>query len=150
MHKQSPGGVLWKRFLKNFTKFTGKHLCQSLFFNKVAGLRSATLLKKRLWHRYFPVNFAKFLKTPFFTEHLWLLLLYLRQINRHQDIVKIAEIVSTETVLLSTPRYYGCKKFMPIHVYQIYVIKGIIIICCLQKMLYVKKVCCWNFKMYIV
>ena len=25
--------------LKNFTKFTGKHLCQSLFFNKVAGPR---------------------------------------------------------------------------------------------------------------
>ena len=23
---------------KNFAKFTGKHLCQSLFFNKVAGL----------------------------------------------------------------------------------------------------------------
>ena len=27
-----------KGVLKNFTKFTGKHLCQSLFFNKVAGL----------------------------------------------------------------------------------------------------------------
>ena len=25
-----------------------------------------TLLKKRLWHRCFPVNFAKFLRTPFF------------------------------------------------------------------------------------
>ena len=25
--------------LKNFAKFTGKHLCQSFFFNKVAGLR---------------------------------------------------------------------------------------------------------------
>ena len=25
----------------------------------------ATLLKKRLWHRCFPVNFAKFLRTPF-------------------------------------------------------------------------------------
>ena len=25
----------------------------------------ATLLKRRLWHRSFPVNFAKFLKTPF-------------------------------------------------------------------------------------
>ena len=25
-----------------------------------SGLRPATLLKKRLWHRYFPVNFAKF------------------------------------------------------------------------------------------
>ena len=28
--------------LRNFAKFTGKHLCQSLFFNKVAGLRTAT------------------------------------------------------------------------------------------------------------
>ena len=26
--------------LKNFTKSTAKHLCQSLFFDKVAGLRS--------------------------------------------------------------------------------------------------------------
>ena len=54
-----------KDVLRNFVKFTGKHLCQSLFFNKVADLRPATLLKKRLWHRRFPVNFAKFLRTPF-------------------------------------------------------------------------------------
>ena len=33
---------------KVFAKITGKHLCQSLFFNKVAGLRPATLLKKSL------------------------------------------------------------------------------------------------------
>ena len=64
-----------KGVLRNFTKFTGKHLCHSLFFNKVAGLSSATLLKKRLWHRCFPVNFVKFLRTTFFTEHLWWLLL---------------------------------------------------------------------------
>ena len=32
--------------LRNFTKFTEKHLCQSLFFNKVADLRPATLLKR--------------------------------------------------------------------------------------------------------
>ena len=37
-----------KGVLRNFAKFTGKHLCQSLFFNKVAGLRPACLLKKRL------------------------------------------------------------------------------------------------------
>ena len=65
--KQSSSGVL----LTNFAKFIGKHLCQSLFFNKVAGLRSATLLKKRLWHRCFPVNFAKFLRTSFFIQHFW-------------------------------------------------------------------------------
>ena len=55
-----------KGILRNFEKLTGKHMCQSLFFNKVAGLRAATLLKKRLWHRCFSVNFAKFLRTPFF------------------------------------------------------------------------------------
>ena len=54
-----------KGVLRNFTKFTGKHLCQVVFFNKVAGPEPATLLKKRLWHSFFPVNFAKFLRTPF-------------------------------------------------------------------------------------
>ena len=66
-----------KGVLRNFIKFAGKHLChslffnkvacQSLFFNKVAGLRPAVWLKKRLWRRYFPVNFAKFLRIPFLT-----------------------------------------------------------------------------------
>ena len=37
--------------------------------------RVSILIKKRLWHRCFPVKFAKFLRTPFLTEHLqWLLL----------------------------------------------------------------------------
>ena len=54
-----------KGALKNSAKFTGKHLRQSLFFNKVAGLRPATLLKNRLWHRCFPMNFVKFVRTPF-------------------------------------------------------------------------------------
>ena len=31
----------------------------------VPGLRPATLLKKRFWHRCFPVNFTKFLRTSF-------------------------------------------------------------------------------------
>ena len=30
--------VVKRGVLRNFTKFTGKHLCQSLFINKVAGL----------------------------------------------------------------------------------------------------------------
>ena len=51
--------------LENFTNFTRKHLCQSLFFNKVADLKPATLLQKRLWCRWFPVNFPKFLRTPY-------------------------------------------------------------------------------------
>ena len=54
--------------------FTGKHLCQSLFLNKVSGLRLATLFIKKLWHKCFPVNFVKFLRTPFYIERLWWLL----------------------------------------------------------------------------
>ena len=43
------GGVLLKKvFLKIFAKFTGEHLYQSLFFNKVAGPRPSTLVKKKL------------------------------------------------------------------------------------------------------
>ena len=40
-----------KDVLRNFAKFTGKHLCQRLFFNSLAGLRPATLLKKSLLHK---------------------------------------------------------------------------------------------------
>ena len=57
-----------KGVLRHFEKFTGKHLCQSLLFNKVAGLRTVTLLKKRFWYSCFPVNFSKFLKTTSITE----------------------------------------------------------------------------------
>ena len=64
-----------KGVLRNLSKFTGKHLCQSLFFNKVAGLRRATNIKKETLRRCFPVNFVKFLRTSFYTEHLWWLLL---------------------------------------------------------------------------
>ena len=40
---------------------------------------SQNLLKKRLCHSCFPVNFAKFLITPFLTEHVqWLLLTFLQ------------------------------------------------------------------------
>ena len=43
-------------------------------FNKVAG-QAWSFIKQRLQYRCFPVKFAKFLRTPFSTEHIrWLLL----------------------------------------------------------------------------
>ena len=60
-----------KRIYRNFEKFTGIQLCQSPFFNKVAGLRSVILLKKRLWKKCFPVEFCEVSKNTFFTEHPW-------------------------------------------------------------------------------
>ena len=51
--------------LKNFAMFTGKHLCWSLFFNNYAGLKACNFIKKRFQHKFFPMNFAKFLRTLF-------------------------------------------------------------------------------------
>ena len=52
-----------KNVLRNFAKSTGKHLCQSLSFNKVAGLP------------VFSCEFCEISKNTFFTEHAWWLLL---------------------------------------------------------------------------
>ena len=51
--------------LKNSQKFKGKHLCQSLSVS----LGPANLFETNS-DTHFPVNFTKFLRTFFFTEHL--------------------------------------------------------------------------------
>ena len=76
--------------LENFANFIGKHLCQTLFFNKVAGLQ---LYFKRLQQRCFPVKFVKFLRTTFFAEHLqWLLLENLFRTSREKKLHFTGEI----------------------------------------------------------
>ena len=46
--------------------------------------RPATVLKKRPWHRCFPVNFAKYLRTPVLQNtFMWLLLMHLCCSFRH-------------------------------------------------------------------
>ena len=52
-----------KGALRNFTKFTGKHLCQRLFFNKVAG-QTCNFIKKESLAQVFYCEFLKFLRTP--------------------------------------------------------------------------------------
>ena len=60
------------RILRNFAKFTGKHLCQSLFFNKVTGLRPevCNFIKKETLAQMFSSEFCEFSKNTSFTEHL--------------------------------------------------------------------------------
>ena len=85
-YRSSRPEVFFKKGLRrNFAKFTGKRLCLSFFFNKVAGLRPATFLKKRLCHRSCPVNFTKFLKAPFLKEHLWWLLLTVLKFTKQKQ-----------------------------------------------------------------
>ena len=61
--------------LKNFANFTGKHLCQSFFLIKLQTQKPATLLKTDSSTGVFLMKFANFLRTSFFTERIWWLLL---------------------------------------------------------------------------
>ena len=58
-----------KGILRNFSKFTGKHLCQSLFFNKVAACH---FIKKETLAQVFSCEFWEISKNIFFTEHVCL------------------------------------------------------------------------------
>ena len=62
--KQPPEVVYKKSVLRNFAKFTGKHLCQSLFFNKVEG-SACNAVKKESLVRGFSCEFCKISKNTF-------------------------------------------------------------------------------------
>ena len=61
-----------KGILRNFAKFTGKHLCQSLIFNKVAGLIPVILLEKETLTQVFSCKVCEISKNTntFFVEFL--------------------------------------------------------------------------------
>ena len=57
---------------RNFAKFTGKHLCKNLFYNKVAGLRpeACNFIKIETLAQVFPCEFCEISLNTFFTKHL--------------------------------------------------------------------------------
>ena len=64
-----------KKLFLEISQNSQENTCVRVSFLIKLQATPATLLKKRLWQRCFPVNFAKFLRTPFLKEHLWWLLL---------------------------------------------------------------------------
>ena len=63
-----------KGVLKNFTNLIGEHLCWSL-------LQACNFIKKRLQHWWFPVKFAKFLRTSILKKICERLLLFVSPQN---------------------------------------------------------------------
>ena len=57
-------------------------------------------LKKSLWHRCFPLNFEKFLRTLFFTDHLRWLLLYLTICTSYFLVLHLVMLFFLESVKL--------------------------------------------------
>ena len=84
-----------KGALGNFAKFTGKHLCHSLFFNKFAELRpeAYNFIKKRDQNTDVV---AKFLRTLFLTEHIWWLLVNLFLLNLSFRVFDVFRLDLTE------------------------------------------------------
>ena len=70
-----------KKLLVEISQNSQENTCARVSFLIKLQAWLATLFKKRLWHRCFPVNFVKFLRTTFFIEHLWWLLLRLDMLN---------------------------------------------------------------------
>ena len=112
-----------KGVIKYFTKFSEKRLCWSIFLNKVADLRPTTLLKKRLQHKYFPVNFVKFLRIPFNRTpsvaasdcyQLWIFLLFGKWVNCMQPRI----IKSPVFLVASSLNVQSSKGIKPIKIYS--------------------------------
>ena len=87
-----------KVVLRNFTKFAGKHLCQSLFFNKIASLGLQLYQKRDSGTGVFlPINFVKFLRTSFLQNTPGRLCLYCEWQKNDLTITKLRH------------RYFSCK-----------------------------------------
>ena len=83
--------------LRNFAKLTGKDLCQSLFFIKVAGLWPVTLLKKETLAQAFLCEFCEISKNNFSTEHLQ---------TTASDVLKGTEYASAECKVNCLTTFY--------------------------------------------
>ena len=57
--------MFYKKTVLKISQYSQENVCVGVVFNKVAGLRPATLLKKKPQPRsYNPVNIEKFSRTP--------------------------------------------------------------------------------------
>ena len=90
LQKQLFTDVLENRYSKKFPKFYRKTPVLESLFNKVSDSQASSFIKKILQQRSFSVKLAKFLRTPYFTEHLqWLLLWFLQQNNLLFSVITI-------------------------------------------------------------
>ena len=59
-----------KAILKKCVIFKGKHLCQGLFFIKVAGLQGYNCIEKGASTKIFSCEYWEIYKNPYFEKHL--------------------------------------------------------------------------------
>ena len=117
-----------KGVLRNFPKFLKKHLCQNLFFNKVAGQKPATFIKKETLAHVFFCEFCEISQNTFPTEHLqWLLLsitYFLSSIKIHFVFKKFNQkSQNIPNLLYHILLYYIASNYIILHDIAIYILQ---------------------------
>ena len=73
--RSSRPNLLCKKVFLKISQNSQENTCTRASFLISCRRQPAASLKKRLWHRSFPVDFVEFIRIPSFIEHiLWLLL----------------------------------------------------------------------------
>ena len=91
-----------KKVFLEISQNSQKNTCARYSFLIKLQARPATLSKKSLWYRYFPVNFAKFLRTPFLQNTCGRLFLYF---HIKQPILLITYITHTRMQMATQSLY---------------------------------------------
>ena len=101
-----------KKLFLEMSQDSQEKTCARVFF-LIKLPRPVNLLKKRLWHRRFPVNSEKFLRTTFFIERLcWLLLKNLWNILWWSQFLQLNFILKTlkAVLILCCETQYGITE----------------------------------------
>ena len=108
--------VLYKKgVLKNFAIIRVKHLCGSLFFIKVAGLRSHA--------QGFSREFYKIFKNSFFIEHLWMTTSILQQLlTLYFATIHSWQLASSEKSLVGKKFIYISQGFYRSYLHTVFFI----------------------------
>ena len=112
VQKQPPQEFYKKDIFEHFAKFTGKHLCQSLFFKRLQAWGLQFYQKRNSDSGLFPVNFAKFSKTTFLKKTSERLLLMAANLRRDHYTCSMCETFS-ENLTFITSRYLPTKWMIP-------------------------------------
>ena len=96
IQKQPPDVFCKKGVLRNFAKFTGKHLYQRVFFNKKL-LKTCNFIKKDSVAQVFSCNCCEISKNTFFLEHLRTTASESLKLNGHWFFLKIEQTHSPAT-----------------------------------------------------
>ena len=131
--------------VKDFALITGKHLWWSLF-NNVAGLKACNGMKKRLQHRCFSVNIAKFLWTAFLQKAsggcLWKIWAYSRDAKFAWGLLQLL-FTSFDWKLQNEPMIYNNFSFLARKVFETYqVYYTILLLIAFQSVFILKHIFC--------